>query len=91
MHTGHNGHEVSIRYFHGGKAGILGRPTLGLFGPTEWWLYGPWGPKTATVASNETRGQFAPIEDLSVDHVFQAVLRLHDQYVAGAAPTPTKP
>ncbi|HEX8199396.1 MAG TPA: DUF1501 domain-containing protein, partial [Isosphaeraceae bacterium] len=29
MHTGHNGHEVSIRYFHGGIAGIAGRPTLG--------------------------------------------------------------
>src|SRR2546421_1728049 len=29
MHTGHNGHEVSIRYFHGGVAGVLGRPTLG--------------------------------------------------------------
>ncbi len=29
MHTGHNGHEVSIRYFHGGIAGITGRPTMG--------------------------------------------------------------
>jgi hypothetical protein len=29
MHTGHNGHEVSIRYFHGGVAGATGRPTLG--------------------------------------------------------------
>ena len=29
MHTGHNGHEVSIRYFHGGRAGVTGRPTLG--------------------------------------------------------------
>jgi hypothetical protein len=29
MHTGHNGHEVSIRYFHGGMAGVTGRPTLG--------------------------------------------------------------
>lgn len=29
MHTGHNGHEVSIRYFHGGVAGVTGRPTLG--------------------------------------------------------------
>jgi hypothetical protein len=29
MHTGNNGHEVSIRYFHGGIPGILGRPTLG--------------------------------------------------------------
>ena len=29
MHTGHNGHEVSIRYFHGGVAAVTGRPTLG--------------------------------------------------------------
>jgi len=29
MHTGANGHEVSIRYFHGGIPGVLGRPTLG--------------------------------------------------------------
>ncbi|QEH38139.1 hypothetical protein OJF2_67370 [Aquisphaera giovannonii] len=29
MHTGHNGHEVSIRYFHGGIAALTGRPTLG--------------------------------------------------------------
>jgi hypothetical protein len=29
LHTGHNGHEVSIRYFHGGIAGVTGRPTLG--------------------------------------------------------------
>ncbi len=35
MHTGHNGHEVSIRYFHGGRAALLGRPTLG-----SWIVYG---------------------------------------------------
>ena len=64
-------------------AAAAGRPTLGLFGPTEWWLYGPWGPKTRTVASNETRGQFAPIEDLTVDHVFEAVLALYDAFIAG--------
>lgn len=29
MHTGANGHEVSIRYFHGGIPGTLGRPNLG--------------------------------------------------------------
>ena len=63
----------------------LGRPTLGLFGPTEWWLYGPWGPKTRTAASNETRGQFAPIEALSVDHVFDAVLALHDEFIGDAS------
>ena len=35
MHTGHNGHEVSIRYFHGGIAAVTGRPTLG-----GWIVYG---------------------------------------------------
>jgi hypothetical protein len=35
MHTGHNGHEVSIRYFHGGIAGVTGRPTMG-----SWIVYG---------------------------------------------------
>ena len=34
MHTGANGHEVSIRYFHGGIPGVLGRPTLG-----SWLVY----------------------------------------------------
>jgi hypothetical protein len=29
MQTGANGHEVSIRYFHGGIPGVLGRPTFG--------------------------------------------------------------
>ncbi len=35
MHTGHNGHEVSIRYWHGGVPAVLGRPTLG-----AWLTYG---------------------------------------------------
>jgi hypothetical protein len=34
MHTGFNGHEVSIRYFHGGIPATLGRPTLG-----SWLVY----------------------------------------------------
>ncbi len=63
-------------------AAALGRPTLGLFGPTEWWLYGPWGPRTRTVASNETRGQFAPIEDLTVERVFSAVVDLYETWPA---------
>jgi hypothetical protein len=29
MHTGHNGHEVSIRYWHNGIPSALGRPNLG--------------------------------------------------------------
>jgi hypothetical protein len=35
MHTGFNGHEVSIRFFHGGIAGVTGRPTMG-----SWITYG---------------------------------------------------
>ncbi|APW59188.1 DUF1501 domain-containing protein [Paludisphaera borealis] len=35
MHTGHNGHEVSIRYFHGGIPAVAGRPTMG-----SWLVYG---------------------------------------------------
>lgn len=35
MHTGANGHEVSIRYFHGGIPGVVGRPTFG-----SWLVYG---------------------------------------------------
>lgn len=35
MHTGHNGHEVSIRYWHSGIPAVLGRPTLG-----AWLTYG---------------------------------------------------
>ena len=80
--------------FVGNDSGLMhvsaaaGRPTLGLFGPTEWWLYGPWGPRTRMAASNETRGEFAPIEDLSVDHVFEAVLALHADFVASDAVKP---
>ncbi len=35
MHTGANGHEVSIRYFHGGIPGVVGRPHFG-----SWLTYG---------------------------------------------------
>ena len=35
MHTGYNGHEVSIRYMHSGIPAVTGRPTLG-----SWLLYG---------------------------------------------------
>ncbi|MDO9200961.1 MAG: glycosyltransferase family 9 protein [Hydrogenophaga sp.] len=68
-------------------AAAAGRPTLGLFGPTEWWLYGPWGARTRTVASNETRGAFAPIEALTTQRVFEAVIALHDAFIDPAPPT----
>lgn len=34
-HTGFNGHEVSIRFMHSGRAAVTGRPTLG-----SWLVYG---------------------------------------------------
>ena len=67
-------------------AAAAGRPTLGLFGPTEWWLYGPWGPKTRTAASNETRGAFAPIDALTTQRVFEAVIELHDAFIGDRPP-----
>jgi ADP-heptose:LPS heptosyltransferase len=78
--------------FVGNDSGLMhvsaaaGRPTLGLFGPTEWWLYGPWGARTRTVASNETRGEFAPIEALTTRRVFQAVTALRDAFIDAPAP-----
>lgn len=69
--------------FVGNDSGLMhvsaavGTPTLGLFGPSEWWHKAPWGPGHAVVASAPVRGTFAPIEDLTVDRVFSAVMDLH--------------
>jgi ADP-heptose:LPS heptosyltransferase len=62
-------------------AAAAGKPTLGLFGPTEWWLYGPRGPRTSIAASNPVRGEFAPIEALTTERVFEAVIALHDVWI----------
>jgi ADP-heptose:LPS heptosyltransferase len=67
-------------------AAALGKPTLGLFGPTEWWLYGPRGPRTAIAASNPDRGEFAPIEALTTQRVFEAVIALHDTWIGPSSP-----
>ena len=66
-------------------AAAAGKPTLGLFGPTEWWLYGPRGPRTAIAASNPVRGEFAPIEALTTERVFEAVIALHDVWTGSDA------
>ena len=67
-------------------AAAAGKPTLGLFGPTEWWLYGPRGARTAIAASNPVRGEFAPIEALTTQRVFEAVLALHDTWIGASDP-----
>ena len=71
-------------------AAAAGVPTLGLFGPSDEALYGPWGPHAATVRGPDTfaqmtRGDFqfdgtiCHMVDLSVDKVEQAALSLLQQ------------
>ncbi|RZJ96924.1 MAG: glycosyltransferase family 9 protein [Brevundimonas sp.] len=72
--------------FAGNDSGLMhvaaaaGTPTLGLFGPTPWWLYGPRGPRTRIVAANTERGAFAPIEDLTVEQVVAGLKALRSEY-----------
>jgi len=56
-------------------AASLGIPTVGVFGPTDRRRYGPSGPRAVAVGVGgpETTG---PIEDVSVDAVFEAARRL---------------
>ncbi len=77
--------------FVGNDSGLMhvsaaaGTPTLGLFGPSEWWHKAPYGPKGMVLAAAKQRGQFAPITDLSVGEVFTATQALYDTYVAPEA------
>jgi len=74
--------------FVGNDSGLMhvsaaaGTPTLGLFGPSEWWHKAPYGSKGVVLAAAKQRGQFAPITDLSVEEVFAATLALYDTYAA---------
>lgn len=78
--------------FAGNDSGLMhvsaaaGTPTLGLFGPTEWWLYKAWGSMGRTVAANPRQGEFAPIEALTVDQVFEALVTLRREFAARAEP-----
>lgn len=67
-------------------AAATGTPTLGLFGPSEWWHKAPWGAKGRVLASSPVRGEFKPIEALTVDHVLEGVLALHDAFIGGLNP-----
>lgn len=77
--------------FVGNDSGLMhvsaaaGTPTLGLFGPSEWWHKAPYGPKGQVLAAAPVRGEFAPITVLDVDQVFDAVLNLYDTFVSSEA------
>jgi lipopolysaccharide export system permease protein len=89
------------RLFIGNDSGLMhlaaaaGTPTLGLFGPTDDQIYGPWGDKTASVraggpADEAQRGklrfaQESLMGDLSVDAVVDAAT------VLLARPSPASP
>ena len=73
--------------FVGNDSGLMhvsaavGTPTLGVFGPSEWWHKAPWGERGRIVAAAPERGTFAPIEVLGVDQVLAATLALHDAFI----------
>jgi heptosyltransferase III len=72
--------------FVGNDSGLMhlsaavGTPTLGLFGPSEWWRKAPWGPKGRVLAVSDDPDRRPPITDLTVDQVFAAVVDLHDAH-----------
>lgn len=68
-------------------AAATGTPTLGLFGPSEWWHKAPWGPSGRVLAAAPVRGAFAPITDLSVAQVFEATVALREDF----PPSPVAP
>ena len=70
-------------------AAATGTPTLGLFGPSEWWHKAPWGPKGRVLAAAPVRGAFAPITALSVERVFEETLALQAAFAPG--PDAVKP
>lgn len=78
--------------FVGNDSGLMhlsaaaGVPTLGLFGPTRWWIYGPRGPRVRVLAANPVQGEFAPIDALDVDQVAKAVVELRQAFTHVAAP-----
>ncbi len=77
-------------------AAAVGAPTLGLFGPSPEWRYGPWGPRTAVVRTRESHeeltarnagfdhtSQVSLMGSLTVDMVVEAAEKLLGQPPAG--------
>jgi ADP-heptose:LPS heptosyltransferase len=96
------------RLFVGNDSGLMhlaaaaGAPTLGLFGPSNDALYGPWGEATAVVRGSRGFDQIKAVDphlnqpvchmlDLSVDKVFGAAVELFDRTAPEPAPAPPEP
>lgn len=95
-----------VRMFVGNDSGLMhlaaaaGAPTLGLFGPSDETLYGPWGEHTLAVRGPRSFEQIRQVDpglnqpichmrDLSVDAVVEAAHTLFDKTQAPEAAMPT--
>jgi ADP-heptose:LPS heptosyltransferase len=97
-----------VRLFVGNDSGLMhlaaaaGAPTLGLFGPSDEALYGPWGQMTAVVRGSRSFDQIKTIDphlnqpvchmlDLSVDKVLAAARELFDRSAPAGPSTEPEP
>jgi ADP-heptose:LPS heptosyltransferase len=89
------------RLFIGGDSGLMhmaaaaGAPTLGLFGPSDERLYGPWGPHARTVRGSRTFEDFKQLDprlDQAICHMMdlrvETVVRAARQLLADTEPNP---
>jgi ADP-heptose:LPS heptosyltransferase len=92
-----------VRLFIGNDSGAMhlaaaaGAPTIGLFGPSDDRLYGPWGPNGRAVRGSRDLDSFRRIDpelnqavchmfDLSVESVVDAAIKLLKETEAKVAP-----
>lgn len=86
---------IEKRSFHGQRSGLMhvaaaaGTPTLGLFGPSPEWRYGPWGAHCAVARTREScdelvgapdfdhRSQRSLMEGLSVETAYDSLAHLY--------------
>jgi len=95
------------RLFVGNDSGLMhlaaaaGAPTLGLFGPSDDRLYGPWGPDARSVRGPREFEAFVKIDptlsnqvchmlDLPIDWVSRAARKLYDETETPALPSPVE-
>lgn len=82
----------SARLFIGGDSGLMhmaaaaGAPTLGLFGPSDERLYGPWGADTLVVRGPRSFADFKAL-DPDLDQALCHMMELKVDKVIGAAKT----